>query len=245
MRPLEIALHTASLACCVALGASLWTLQSRVAALPPPAPPSALPELKEALREISSLKREMADLREARVVQPLPPEGRPAAPAAESSRASAAAPVTAASLAAALEDPAVQKRVTELVDARLKAEREEEEKAQEDRRKEGAKFWLDRQAENLSKELELNDFQKGELGKALSDLRERLDGLRARVRAKELTTEQARAEMEKSYAEMDLKLQSSLSADQFKKFQDETRPIREMSLRFGMGGGRRGPGGGP
>ena len=63
------------------------------------------------------------------------------------------------------------------------------------------------------------------------------------MRAKELTADQAKAELERTYAETDLRLQSTLSADQYKQYQERTREFRERSLRdsfFQEGGGPRG-----
>ncbi len=239
MKPLETGLHAVSLACCVALGAGVWTLAERQAAPPPPAAPSSPPELRDALREIAALRLEVAELREARA----------AAQAQAESRIVPAAPVptpavsTPAAVQAALADPAVQKQVQEMVDARIKAGREAQEKEWSGRRQEDARRWTERRVEELAKDLGLNEVQAKDLGGAVADLTKRFDDLRSRVRAKELTPEQGKAEMEKTYAELDLKLQGTLSAEQYGKFQEETRSIRESTLRNGFsqdGRSRRG-----
>ena len=233
MKALEIGLHATSLACCVALGAGVWTLASRPAPVAPvPAPPVSAAELtalKEALHEVPALRREVAELREMRALpetsqpRPVPAAPTPANPAP-----------AAASVQAALADPAVQQKVKELVETQLKADREIRRQEDADRRQEDAKRWSDRRVDGLAKDLSLNEAQKGELGKEMDNLTQRYDDLRARTRAKELTPEQAKAEMERTYAESDLRLQSTLSADQFSQYLEKVQPGRQRILNNGF-----------
>ncbi len=252
MKSLEIVLHAASLSCCIALGAGVWTLNARltdrtalsqpsIQSVQPAQPPA--PELAAALREVSSLRREVAELREAHVAAV--PERAPETStrsAAPSAHPSGPAPTAVALQAALASDPGVRKQVQDLVEAQLKAEREEEEKARDERRQEDAKRWLDRRVDDLAKDLGLNDLQKGELARVTTDLGKRFDELKVKVRAKELTPDQAKAGIEMSYAEMEMRLQAVLSPDQYKQYVEKTRRFRETTLRngFSEGGGRRG-----
>ena len=226
MRPLETALHGVTLACCVALGAGLWDLSHREP--PPPAKPAVSEADLQALsREVADLRREISDLhRESevssahaevpRAVTPAPGPALPAAPA----------------VMAALDNPEVQSRIQAVVESKLEADR----KARDEQRQERGREFVDQRLEEFTEEAGLNDSQKGPFLGLMKESREHLDSVRGKVRAKELTRDQARDDLKRYQADLDLRIQPLLTAEQFKQYQDWVQPFRNFALR-GVGGG--------
>ena len=226
MRPLEMTLHGLTLACCAALGAGLWSLSQHEAPAPTPAPSVSESDLQALSREVAGLKREIADLRD----RPLPPEApRPMTAVPPSRQAPESAP---AAVVQALQDPKVQERIQAVVDERLDAERKERDQRQEERGRE----ILQERTKAFEEKTGLNDSQKELFDKILAESRGRLDAVRAKVRAKELTRAQAQEDLKAYYAEVDLRVRSVMTADQFKQYQEWSQPFRDMALRGGWGG---------
>ena len=228
MRPLEIALHGATLASCVALGAGLWSVSQRETP-PPPAPSVSEADLQALSREVAGLKREIADFRQPYESLPL----RAVTPAP-------GAPGTAepAAVMAALEDPKVQERIQALLETRLEAERKE----RQDRWQERGREFVEQRVKAFEEKAGMNDSQKILFSDMMKEVTEHLDAVRAKVRAKELTRDQAQEDLTRFYADLDLRVQAVMTADQFKQYQEWSQPFRDMAARGGFGGedtGRR------
>jgi len=233
MRPLDLALHGLSLACCVALGAGFWELRQGA---PPPSPisPAAAPaavsrpdaELGrlssglESLRaEVVQLRQDRADL-ETRLAQARPSSGGPAG-------------LGGSALVGqmAFDDPQVQARIQAIVEAKLTADRLEEEKLREERRQKVEEQLESRRVEGIAQQLRLDDTQKEALIKLLKEHRQKSETLRKEVREKKITLEEGRATLERTYAEMDAKIQTFMTAEQYKQFQEFSQPLRNWALR--------------
>lgn len=230
MRPLETALHGVSLAACVALGAGVWSLSQREAPAPPP-PAVTEANLQSVSREVAELRREIGDLR--RALDERPQESS-APRTASVSPASARAPESApsAALVAALEDPKVQERIQAVVDARL----EEEQKDRETRMRDRGREFVQERVKAFEEKAGLNDPQKELFGKLMAEASTHLDAVRGQVRDRKLTRDQARDDLKRWYAEMDVRVQATMTADQFKQYQEWSQPMRDLSMRNGWGG---------
>lgn len=235
MRPLELTLHGVSLACTVAVGAGLWTVARREPPAPPPSPaPAAAPapsprmegEIKDFRSALDSVQLEVKELREDRE--------RLKAQLAEARASLAQPPAAGAAPTLALEDPKVQEKIESLVEARMEAARVEREGRW---REAGPRMMTNRLGERLG----LNDAQKEVVGKAFEDMGKEFEKLRGQVREKALTPEQGRAGLQRLFQDIDAKLQVTMTADQFKQFQEMAQPLREMTMQgaFSEGGGRR------
>ena len=243
MKPLDLSLHGLSLSCSVALAAGLWSVsrsEAPLAAAPVAAAPAPSPVLTGELRQlqdaVASLRLEVAQLRETR-------DGT-AAPVPEAS-AAATIPGTesTAALQTALDDPKVQEKLQAIVTARLEADREAESRQRAERWREEEQRRAEQRLDAFARKAGLNDAQKAMLGKLASDFHKQADTLRAQVREKALTPEQAKEAGLRAFDEMDKQVQSALSADQYAQYQDSLKRLREMAMHWvpsGDAGGRRG-----
>lgn len=241
MRPLDLALHGLALSCSVALAAGLWSVSRRE---PPPAgvPVVAVAEpspilagkLRHLQDAVASLRLEIAQLREeCGGKKALIPEV-PATPAP-----SGMAHATA--WQAALDDPKVQEKLQAVVAARIQADRDAESRQRAERWREEGQRRAERRLDEFSQKAGLNDTQKGMLNKLFAEFRQQTDPLRAQVREKTLTPEQARESATRACDEMDRKVQAALTTDQYTQIQEAYKHLLDRATRLelpGQSGGR-------
>ncbi len=236
MRALDLALHGLALSCSVALAAGLWSVSRReppragipAAAVPAPSPILA-EELGQLQDDVASLRLEVAQLREARDA---PSAGLPEvlptpAPAGTD---------PAAAWQVALDDPKVQEKLQAVVTARLEADREEESRKRAEHWREEAQRRADRLMDEFSRKAGLNDTQKKMLSELSTGFRQQNDQLRAQVRERTITPDQAKETSTRAYDEMDRKVQAALTTDQYAQFQQAFKPLFDMAAYWGSPG---------
>lgn len=246
VKPLNLGLHAISLTCIVTLGVGLFVVSRQEPLLPPPpaGAASARPDgswkleadLRKLQSDLDSVRTQMADLQSDRDALKARLETLRSAPA------SVEAPASAATLAAAFEDPKVKERLAAMVKERLEADRE----AQRGQWREGGRQMMDGRIQAFYDRLGVNEQQKAGLTKLSGDFRDRFEALRAQVQDKKLTPDQARDLLRRAIEETDPQLQSLLTPEQYTQYMKEAQPIRDMMIRYafsegggtGFGGGR-------
>lgn len=216
MKPLETALHAASLTACAALAVGLWNLKPE-----PPAPAAASAALPTAADpKVGALESELESLR-LRVKELEASRG--ASSLASAPAAGSAPSPAAATLLAALDDPKVQEKLRASVlppGGRFSSG--------------GGSFPMQVLSHlgdpgDLFQGMELNPMQKDLLEKIVQESQQQIGELFGKLENKTWTKDQARDELARRRADADARAKGVLTEAQFKTYQDRLRPLRMMT----------------
>lgn len=215
MNKLQAALHTLSLALCVALAAAVWALSERPTPAPAASPASSSSGQPPAARipkrdpadadRLTRLEEEISALK-ARLGRS--PASQPTAPSAASAPAADAAS-SATAVLAALEDPKVQARLQALSQAQMEED-----------------FDMTRQ---LFKGLTLTEAQREGMHKLFEKSMMEVDAVFQRMRREKLTPDQAKLALDQQRLEADKQALALLGTDLYQAYQERIKPLREST----------------